>query len=291
MTETKDNKVKSEKEDFEIEPKEPKAAGKDKKSSLENNNFSKKNSILFYVLTIISALLLVALIIGGALFFAVKNNINGIADSLGDSIVDIPIMSLALPDEPNPEDEKNMTEEQVRKKYNQIRVDKVALDKQISDLTNQVEQLNKQLSAKDTNASLLQQQKGTLEKEKLKLTSDYASLKKDFDNASDAIAKGDTTEFKKYFEKLDPEHAADLYAEILKDQKISDDVKKYCSIYEAMDASAVAEIMEQMGSGKMTLIIEIMKNLKKDTSGDILAEMTPEFAAKVSEQLSEECKF
>jgi len=253
---------------------------------LDKNSTASKNSVLFYILTIITAILLVALIIGGVLFFAIKNNINGMADSMGDSIDNIPILRLALPDKPKVDDEKNMTEEQVRKKYNQIKAEKATLDKQLSDLTNQVEQLNKQLSAKDTNASLLQQQKETLENEKLKLTADNASLKKDFDNISNAIAKGDTAEFKKYFEKIDPKIAADLYAEILKDQKMRDDVKKYCSIYEAMDASAVAGIMEQMGNGKMTLIVEIMKNLKKDTSGAILTEMTPGFAAKVSEQLA-----
>jgi len=284
MSET-NNKVKKENSEIETE-KSIKDFVKDKKDALDKNNNSGKNSILFYVLTIITALLVVALIIGGALFFAIKNNVNGIADSMGDSIESIPILRLALPPMPNPEDEKNMTEEQVRKKYNQILADKVTLNKQLSDLTNQVEQANKQLSAKDTNASLLQQQKDALEKEKIKLTADNASLKKDFDTASNAIAKGDTAEFKKYFEKIDSKLAADLYAEILKDQKMSDDVKKYCSIYEAMDASAVAGILEQMGNGKMTLIVEIMKNLKKDTSGAILTEMTPAFAAKVSEQLA-----
>jgi flagellar motility protein MotE (MotC chaperone) len=48
--------------------------------------------------------------------------------------------------------------------------------------------------------------------------------------------------------------------------------------------------MEQMDSSKMTLIIDIMKNLKKDTAGEILTEMTPTFAAKVSEQLAKEYK-
>ena len=133
---------------------------------------------------------------------------------------------------------------------------------------------------------MLQQQKDELEKANLKLETEKANLKKDFDGISAAIAKGDTAQFKNYFEKIDPKIAADLYKEILTDQKMSDDVKKYCSIYQSMDAAAVAGIMEQMGKSKMTLIVDIMKNLKKDTSGAILAEMTPAFAAQVSEQLA-----
>ncbi len=278
---------KSKKDSLDISAREfIKVASKDKKSSLDKRDGSSKNSVLFYVLTIITAILLVALIIGGLFFLAIKNNVNGIADSMGDSIENIPILRLALPAKPDTEDEKNMTEEQVRKKYNQIKGDKATLDKQIADLTDQVEQLTKQLSAKDTNAALLQEQKAALEKDKLQLTTDNASLKKDFNDVSAAIANGDTTEFKKYFEKLDPKNAADLYAQILKDEKLRDDVKKYCSIYEAMDASAVASIMEKMGTAKMSLIIEIMKNLKKDTSAKILTEMTPAFAATVSERLA-----
>lgn len=257
-----------------------------KTNLFDKGNNSGKNSILFYVLTIITALLVVFLIIGGVFYFAVKNNVNGIADTMRDSIEKVPVLRSALPAKPNIEDEKNMTEEQVREKYTQIKADKAELEKQISNLSAQVEQVNKQVAAKETNTSLLQQQKDALEKEKLKLTADYASLKKDFDDVSAAIAKGDTTEYKKYFEKLDPKLAADLYSEILKDQKMSADVKKYCSIYETMDASAVAGVLEQMGTGKMTLIVEIMKNLNKDTSGAILTEMTPTFAAKVSEQLA-----
>jgi flagellar motility protein MotE (MotC chaperone) len=298
MPETKkENKVK--KENLEIESEEStkdvikdkkssldKKKNSDYKSSLDKKKSTDKNSVLFYVITIITALLLVAFIIGGLLFFAIKNNVNGIADNMGDSIDNIPVLRLALPVKPNPEDEVNMTEEQVRNKYNQMKADKAELDKRLSSLTIQTEQLNKLVTAKDTNASLLQQQKDALEKEKLKLTDDIANLKKDFNNVSNTIAKGDTTEYKKYFEKIEPKLSADLYAQILKDQKMSEDVKKYCSIYETMDASAVAGIMEQMDSGKMALIVEIMKNLKKDTSGEILSEMTPEFAAKVSVQLA-----
>jgi len=250
------------------------------------NSSSEKNSTLFYVLTIITALLLVALIIGGVFFFAIKNNVNGIVDSMGDSIDKIPVLRLALPAKIDIEDEKNLTEKQVRQKYTQIKLEKVALDKQVSDLTKQVSDINKQLSAKDTNSALLQQQKDALDAEKLKLTADNASLKKSFDEISAVIAAGDTIEYKKFFEKIDPKIAADLYAQILTDQKMSADVKKYCSIYESMDASAVSGVMEQLGIGKMTLIVEIMKNLKKETSGAILTAMTPAFAAKVSEQLA-----
>lgn len=245
-----------------------------------------KNSILFYVLSIVAALLLVFLIVGGAFFFAIKNNVNGIADNMRDTIENIPVMNLALPPKPEPEDEKNMTEELVRQKYTEMRADKSELEKQVVELNGQVEKLNSQLSAKDTDSSLLQQQKQTAEAAQQKQAADYEALKKDYDELSAVIAKGDSKAYKDYFDKIDPKAASDLYEKILQDQKMSDEVKKYVSIYENMDASAVAGVMEQMGTGKMSLIIEITKNLKKETAAEILTEMTPEFAAKVSEQLA-----
>lgn len=194
---------------------------------------------------------------------------------MGDSIRGIPVLNWALPEKPDPEDEKNMTEEQVRSKYNEIKAQKEELEKQVEDLTKQLDNTKNQVTAKDSNTSLLQQQMKALETEKNKLQTEKDSLQKDYDKLSEVISKGDTTEYKNYFKKVNPQKAEELYTSILQEEKISADVKKYCSIYEQMDASAVAAIMEQMGSSKMTLIIDIMKNLKKDTAGEILTEMTP----------------
>jgi flagellar motility protein MotE (MotC chaperone) len=290
MPETK-NETKVNKEKTDIDAREAFSDTKKNAAGKASSGKSSKNSILFYVLTIITALLLVMLIIGSILFIAVKNNVNGIADSMGDSIRNIPVLSMVLPAKPDHEDEKNMTEEQVRKKYKEIKEEKASLEKQISDLNSKIEQADKQLSAKDTNSALAQKQKGDLEKENSSLTAQVEGLKKDFAKVSDAIAKGDTASFKSYFEKIDPKTAADLYAKILTDEKMSADAKKYCSIYQEMDPSAVASIMEKMGTAKMNLIVEILKNLKKDVSAGIIAEMTPSFAAKVSEQLAKAYNF
>ncbi len=259
-----------------------------KKTEASKSQEKKKTSALFYIVSIITALLLVVLIIGGALFLAVKFNVNGVADSMGETIRGIPVLKWSLPEKPEPDDEKNMTEEQVRKKYNEIKTQKEELEKRAEDLTKQLDNSKNQVTAKDSNSTLLQQQKDALENEKNKLQSQKDSLQKDYDKLSQVIAAGDTTEYKNYFKKINPQKAQELYESIMKEEKASADVKKYCAIYEKMDASAVAGIMEQMGSSKMALIIDTMKNLKKDTAGAILAEMKPAFAAKVSEQLAKE---
>ncbi len=266
-----------------------KSLNKDKKKNTEADS-SHKNGVLFYILTIIAALLIVALIIGGVFFFAIKKNINGVAENMRDTVENIPILRLALPEIPEPDEEVNMTEEQVRAKYTMIRAEKLELEKQLEELTKQVGELNKQLEAKGTDSALLLQQKEAAEGDKQKQQTEYAALKKDFDELSEVIATGDTDAYKDYFEKIDPAKAAELYEKVIQIKKASDDVKKYVAIYENMDASAVAGIMEQLGTGKMPLILEILKNMKKETSSGILSEMTPEFAAKVSEQLAKTYK-
>lgn len=255
--------------------------------SLTNkDNKTEKNSALFYILTILTALILVVLIIGGAFFLALKNNVNGIADSMGDTFAKIPVLNLALPKKPDPTDEKSMTEEQVRTKYTEIKNERDQLEQQLAQANAKLDEINKQAAAKETDTALLQQQKTALEAEKAKLNSENAALQKKIDDISEALAKGDTASYKSYFESISPDVATTLYEQILNEEKISADVKKYVSIYETMDPSSVASILEQMGTSKMTLIIDIMKNMKKDTNAEILAAMTPSFAAGVSEQLA-----
>lgn len=247
-----------------------------------------RNGILFYILTVLAAFLIVVLVLGGTLFFVVRNNVNGIADNMRSDIEKIPIINLALPVLPDPEDEKNMTEEMVRSKYTELKEQNKQLQEKVISLTAQVDDTNNKITANDTNTELLKQQKATLESEKTKLTSEYNSLKKQFEDMSKSVALGDKDSFKNYFEKVDPQTAQKIYEEIIKEKKISDDAKKYVSIFETMDASASAPILEQMGTAKMNLIVEIMKNLKKETSAEILANMSTSFAAKVSEQLAKE---
>ena len=249
-----------------------------------------KNGVLFYILTVLAALLIVVLILGGTFFFVVKNNINGIAENMRSDIEKIPLINMALPEIPDPEDEANMTEEMVRRKYTELKEQNKLLQEKVTSLTAQVDDINNKVTANDANTELLKQQKAALESDKAKLTSDYDSLKKEFDELSKTVAQGDKESFKDYFENVDPQTAQKIYEEVVKENKISDDAKKYTSIFETMDASASAPILEQMGTAKMKLIVEIMKNLKKETSADILANMSTTFAAKVSEQLAKEYK-
>lgn len=274
------------KNNSEIQAEETAKSLMKEKKNKKDNDVREKNSPLFYIISIFTALLVVVLIIGGVMFFVIKSNANGISDNMRETLDKLPVLRLALPAKPEPEDEKSMTEEQVREKYTQQKSEKAALEKQLGELYAQIEELNKQVAAKDTNASLFQQQKAVLEKDNQKLTSDNTKLKSDFDELTAVIAKGDAAGYKKYFEKTDPKIAAELYEKILADDKINADTKKYVSIYEAMDTAAAAVIIEQLGTGKMDLIIDIMKNLKKETTAEILAVMTPAFSAKVSEELA-----
>jgi len=108
-------------------------------------------------------------------------------------------------------------------------------------------------------------------------------LKKTIDGL---IAGSNKDAFKAYYEQIDSETAKALYATILKEQKLSDAATKFIQIYETMDSKATAKILEQFGDSKISLVVDILKNMKKDKSAEILAAMSATYASKVTEKLS-----
>jgi flagellar motility protein MotE (MotC chaperone) len=108
-------------------------------------------------------------------------------------------------------------------------------------------------------------------------------LKKKLDELT---ANGDKEAFKANYEQLDPENAKELYAKVVKEQQANENVKKFAQVYAAMDASAAAQIFEQLGTAKIDMTAETLKAMSKENSSAILQSMTPVFAAKVTEKLN-----
>jgi flagellar motility protein MotE (MotC chaperone) len=54
-----------------------------------------------------------------------------------------------------------------------------------------------------------------------------------------------------------------------------------------MDAGAAAKIFEELGDGKIDLVVDTLKNMNNKNAAQILEEMNENYAAKVTEKLSE----
>ena len=94
----------------------------------------------------------------------------------------------------------------------------------------------------------------------------------------------DTDIYIEWYNALDAEHAEKIYTEIIQadmaDQKILD----LAATYESMEASSAAQILETM-SNDMDTVALIMNNMSTEARGEILAQMSPDFAASVTKKL------
>ena len=63
-------------------------------------------------------------------------------------------------------------------------------------------------------------------------------------------------------------------------------VKNLVKIYESMEASDSATILEEMGELNISLVVDICKQMKTATFAEIMQEMSTEFAAILSERMA-----
>ncbi|MBQ8412139.1 MAG: hypothetical protein IJX12_00750 [Lachnospiraceae bacterium] len=94
----------------------------------------------------------------------------------------------------------------------------------------------------------------------------------------------DADTYVEWYEVLDPEHAEEVYRELISAREADQEIKDLASAYESMDAKAAAEILESMSNDLDTVAL-IMNNMSTEAQGDILAEMEPAFAASVTKKL------
>lgn len=245
--------------------------------------------VIFGLLAFITALAIIIAVIGGAFYIIIHNNFNGLAEKYRKELQAIPVLKLALPTlpvPPDPDDPKNLTDEELRKKYPEIKSKR-------DDLENQLREANKKITELQTRVdeigNIKEEADKTLKNSEEKNAQTEALQKKFADERKkldEAALKGDKTAFRDYYEKADKEVAKKVYEEILKDQKASDEAKKVTQMYEAMDPAASAKIFEQMGNSKIDLVVDILKSMKKEITAEILAAMDPVFSSKVAERLS-----
>lgn len=241
----------------------------------------------FTLIAFLSVVLIIAVVLGGVFYFVIRNNVNGLGERYRSNIQGIPILKLALPPVEDPLDPKYLTDKEIRQKYDEFR-------KANRDLVLQLEEARKQIAdlqkAKDENASIKAEgEKVKSEAEAMKLAAEERQKQLDeYKRQVDLlVANGDKEGFKKFFESVDPEVAKQIYTDVMKQQKLDEDAKKFAQIYESMEADAAAGIMEKLGSGQLDMIAQMLHSMKKQSSSAILAAMDPAFAAKVTQKLED----
>ena len=91
----------------------------------------------------------------------------------------------------------------------------------------------------------------------------------------------DISEYKAYYESIDPENAAVLYKQVVKQTEKSDEIKDYIATYSSMKPKEAAAIFNTM-TNNLELVADILEGMNAQARADILGKMDAETAAKVT---------
>lgn len=254
------------------------------KNVTEKNN--KKKSFLFGLSAALVSALIIILIFGGVFYFIISKNIGGFADKYRPQISTIPVLRNALPGVDDPEDPKYLTDAQIREKYQELRQVRDELKQELAAAQDRINELQSQIEEKDRKISEYQAMEEELKSKIAEADKELKELEEDRRKFEEKVAKQDSSGFIEFYKNFNKANAEKLYIEILKDKKIDEEVKNFVKIYESMEPDSAARIFEQMGDSKLDLVVDIMKNMNRNVCAQVLAEMSPEFASKVSEELS-----
>lgn len=264
------------------------AKGKKGKSpATQGSEKPKGNGFIFGLLAVLVATVIFVAVVGGASYYVISKDLNGMATTYRKQISTIPILKWALPPLKDPYDPKYLTDKEVKEKYDELRKLKDEYIKQLEEADKKIQELEKIKANQDKIVAEDEKIKAEVASQKAELELYKKQLETDKKALDELIAKGDSAGFKAYFEKVDKETAAKIYGEIIKVQKANEGIIENAKLYNTMDPAASAKIFEQMGSAKMDLIVETLKNMKQSTASQVLAAMTPTFSAKVAEKLRE----
>lgn len=94
-------------------------------------------------------------------------------------------------------------------------------------------------------------------------------------------------EYKKFFEAMDPTTAEFLYRQVVVQLEENEKVKEYAATYTQMKPKEAAKIFESM-TDNLDLVAKILMSLNSQQRGEIMGQMDPEIAAKLTKIMDPE---
>lgn len=88
-------------------------------------------------------------------------------------------------------------------------------------------------------------------------------------------------EYTKFYESMDPTTAENLYKEAIQESVADAKMTDYVNTYTKMPADTAAAIFENM-TDNLELVSEILMSMDYETRSSIIANMSPDFAAKIT---------
>ncbi len=263
MADPKEDKKKKEKADT-------KAKGKEKASEDDDEDDDSKGS------GAIIALVAVLIVLIWLVIFAIliKMDVGGFGSTVMYPILkDVPYLNKILP-----EQENVVAAQDAQYQYSSM---DEAVDR-IKELEGQLKEAQSSASSAATDQDTMQQ----LEQELQQYKDNEAEFEKEkSDWYQDIVYNNnapDASEYKKYYEEIDPANAEALYKQVVAQEESKAEIDDYVKAYSSMKPAEAASIFNTM-TDNLSLVAKILKNMDAESRGNILGQMNADTAAKVTE--------
>lgn len=246
-------------------------AKKDK--AINNENDEKKGGGL------LTAVIVAVIVIIWIAIFAllVHLDVGGIGTTLRPMLKDIPVINKILP---------KVSDEELAWEKDLAYKDIVEANQRIKELEILVDKLTIEGDDKDEEIAALTAQINRL-KELEKEMATFEDRVYEFDKR---IVFGENApsidEYIKWYETISPENAERIYEIAIQKEAYNAALREKASYYEKMKAAAAADIFENM-TADLDYVCKLLYCMKKDSVSDILAQMDPLFAAKLTRKMKE----
>ena len=184
---------------------------------------------------------------------------------------DVPYVKEILPEVKDPEEDDPYAFKTMEEAVERIK----ALERQIeaiSDANGDDKNLIASLSEEVARLKVFEQQQADFEKLREKFYKEVVFS----DQAPDI------EEYRTYYEQIEPENAAALYKQVVRQIQEDEEIADYVKAYSSMKPKNAAAILEKM-TDDLQLVAKILKNMNAEARGAILAAMDAKIAADLTE--------
>jgi len=256
---------------------------KNPKPTMQDPVKNKMSQILQGILAVVLALVIVALVFCGVFYIVLKNNVYGLGDFFRPAFKDSPILRLALPKEYDSDAPENLTDEEIRVKYDEYR-------QRVSELTAQLEEARGIIAQYESDQQALEENKAVLEANKQLLASiqkEQEKLEQQKAEITKLIADGNKDGFKEYYSQIDSEAAAEIYKELVKEDINRQIKSELAKPYATMDPASAAGVLTELWGKDQETAIGIFEGLNANAQAQILQNMEASVAADITKTLSD----
>lgn len=232
------------------------------------------NGLVTFFATVLIVVLWLAIVC-----VVIKMDVGGFGSSVLTPILkDVPVVNKILPASSQPSD----TAEPEGGDSGYANVDEAVA--YIRQLELELEREQTASKAKDTQIEEMQAQIERLQEFEQRQT-EFQRIKNEFYEEVIYSEKGPgAEEYRKYYEAMDPTTAEYYYKQVIAQQQTDSQIQDYVNAYAEMKPKEAAGIFENM-TDNLDLVSKILGAMSVEDRADILGEMDPEVAAKITKMM------